>query len=230
MTTDPSPVEPSSTLQTLSRLDFEGADRVRKWGSAPLLRREVEPMNYVHAHTSIPVPKILDSHFEDDADDDKSWILIQKPPGLQLGSAWPDMDAGARQETTRQLKSHLQQLHRLHPPRAGWIGSVSRGPAFDHRLSNMSTCGPFTSVSEFHDFLAAPVRSSPRPEWFEKYRSQLADTYGVRVSHADLLGENILLDPSTGNVTGVLDWEMAGFWPEWWEFRKALFGSRSQPW
>jgi hypothetical protein len=41
---------------------------------------------------------------------------------------------------------------------------------------------------------------------------------------------NILLDPEIGNVNGILDWEMAGFWPDWWDYRKALFGSRSQPW
>jgi len=23
---------------------------------------------------------------------------------------------------------------------------------------------------------------------------------------------------------------MAGFWPGWWEYRKALFGARSQAW
>lgn len=190
-------------------------------------------MNYVRAHTSVPVPEIIDVHLEDDADGGGSWMLMQKLPGVELGTAWLDMDRGARQETTRQLKAHLQQLHQLRPPPhlAGWVCSSSGGPAFDHRLSNnKTTCGPFTSVGEFHDFLAAPVRNCPRPEWFEKYRCQLADTYGVRFSHADLSWENVLVDPATGDVSGVLDWEMAGFWPEWWEFRKALFGGRSQTW
>ena len=87
-------------------------------------------------------------------------------------------------------------------------------------------CGPFSSVAEFHDFLAALVRKSPRPEWLETCRCQLADTCGVRFSHADLSWENMLMDPPTGSVTGILDCEM-GFWPEWWGFRKALFGARS---
>ena len=29
--------------------------------------------------------------------------------------------------------------------------------------------------------------------------------------HADLSQENILVDPSTGAITGIIDWEMAGF-------------------
>ncbi len=42
--------------------------------------------------------------------------------------------------------------------------------------------------------------------------------------------ENILVDQRSGDVTGIIDWEMAGFWPEWWEYRKALFGGRYQQW
>jgi hypothetical protein len=34
-------------------------------------------------------------------------------------------------------------------------------------------------------------------------------------SHGDLSEINILLDPETGSVTGVLDWELAGFYPSW---------------
>jgi hypothetical protein len=36
------------------------------------------------------------------------------------------------------------------------------------------------------------------------------------------------VDEITGDVTGLIDWEMARFWPEWREYRKALFGGRCQ--
>lgn len=187
-------------------------------------------MTYVRQKTSVPLPAILQVCLEDESDQKKCWILMERLPGCQLGSAWPEMDDKARAETIRQLRSHLEQLHQLHPPQAGLVGSISGGPVYDHRLSNMHTCGPFVSVAEFHDFLVAPVTQCPHPEQVAKYRSQLPDTYATRFSHADLSGENILVDASTGTVTGILDWEMAGFWPEWWEYRKALFGARSRPW
>lgn len=34
-------------------------------------------------------------------------------------------------------------------------------------------------------------------------------------AHGDLTETNILLDPSSGAITGILDWEMAGFYPAW---------------
>ncbi|KAK5656626.1 hypothetical protein OQA88_4606 [Cercophora sp. LCS_1] len=89
---------------------------------------------------------------------------------------------------------------------------------------------PFPAVTGFHDHLVAPVKKSPRPDWAAKYRSRLPDRHDVRFSHADLSWSNILLDRETGNVTGILDWEMAGFFPAWWEYRKSLDGARCRPW
>ncbi|KND87027.1 hypothetical protein TOPH_08325 [Tolypocladium ophioglossoides CBS 100239] len=125
-------------LQRPSRLTFEGPDSVRKRGRSFQLRREVEAMNFVQRNTSIPIPTVLEVHF-----DDRSYV------------------------------------------------------------------GSF--CNECQD-------------------SNLPDTYDIRFTHADLSWENILVDVRTGKVNAILDWEMAGFWPEWWEYRKAVFGCRSQPW
>lgn len=55
---------------------------------------------------------------------------------------------------------------------------------------------------------------------------------GHRMSftHADLNSRNILVDEvvqqdgSLGwRVTGIVDWEMAGYYPEYWEYTKALY-------
>ncbi|RMZ71997.1 Aminoglycoside 3 -phosphotransferase [Pyrenophora seminiperda CCB06] len=120
-------------------------------------------MNYVQTHTSIPLPIVLDVNF-DETEGEESWIIMTRLPGCQLGEAWPSMTNNAKAQTTSQLKSHFKQLHRLHPPEPAWIGSRSHGPAYDHRLDNRATCGPFASVGEFHDFLVAPVKNSPCPD------------------------------------------------------------------
>lgn len=201
----------------------------RKEADTYRLRREVEAIDYVRKHTSIPVPKILDIYL--DADErGGSWAIMNLIPGQQLGEAWRTMRVSAKAQTISDLKSYLEQLRRLRPSEPGWIGSCSGGPAYDHRINNRATCGPFASISEFHDFLVASIKNCPRPEWVAKYRSQLPDDHPIVFAHADISWENILVDPATGIVTGIVDWEMAGFWPQWWEYRKALFGSRSQLW
>jgi hypothetical protein len=43
----------------------------------------------------------------------------------------------------------------------------------------------------------------------------------VIFSHADFSPVHVLLDPVDGALQGVLDWEMAGWYPAYWEYRKA---------
>jgi aminoglycoside phosphotransferase (APT) family kinase protein len=187
-------------------------------------------MDYVRRNTSLPIPAIVEVPLETNVGKEQSWIVMERLPGVELGVAWPSMSEDARSEAIRLLRSYFEQLHGLRPHGSGWIGSCSGGPAYDHRLSNRSACGPFAAVSEFHDYLVAPLKNCPRPEWASRYRTQLPDSHEIRFAHADFSWENVLLDPDTGDVSAILDWEMAGFWPAWWEYRKALFGSRSQPW
>ncbi|KAJ3567085.1 hypothetical protein NP233_g6601 [Leucocoprinus birnbaumii] len=42
-----------------------------------------------------------------------------------------------------------------------------------------------------------------------------ADPLNFRFSHGDLHDENILIDPQSGAITGIIDWEAAGFRPSW---------------
>lgn len=80
-------------------------------------------------------------------------------------------------------------------------------------------------MSDFNDFLVAPVRRCPHSERATEYRKRLSDFYEVCFTHAYIGYDHIFVEPQTGNVTGIIDWEMAGFWPEWWEYRKALYVS-----
>ncbi|KAH0591955.1 hypothetical protein MHUMG1_10330 [Metarhizium humberi] len=109
--------------------------------------------------------------------------------------------------------------HRLRPSGSGWIGSFWRACMTIDQTTSLH--GPFASLAEFNDFLVAPVQDCPRPELAAKYRNVPSDDYCIMFACADFSGENILVDPENGSVTG-----MAGFWPKWWEFRRGLFASR----
>ncbi|KAF2874652.1 hypothetical protein BDV95DRAFT_675014 [Massariosphaeria phaeospora] len=65
---------------------------------------------------------------------------------------------------------------------------------------------------------------SPKPSYIGSYDHEVIFT------HADLCGDHILVEPSTGKITGIIDWEMAGWWPAYWEYSKSLFGNRYMKW
>ena len=96
-------------------------------------------------------------------------------------------------------------------------------------------CGPFDSEFEFLEAFAfrarPPTRQNTDYSAFEKiiqvYRTvrplyrgfaySLSDRPNetFHLAHGDLSSWNILVDPATGAITGVVDWEMAGFRPAW---------------
>lgn len=74
------------------------------------------------------------------------------------------------------------------------------------------------------------MKQCPYPHLAAKFRASFSGDHRVHFAHADLSYDHVMVDPVPGAVTGILDWEMAGFWPEWWEYRKALFCSRQRRW
>lgn len=205
------------------------SETVRKRGATYRIQREVEAMRYVQQHTSIHVPRVIEVRLGEDKRDD-AWFLMERLGGVQLDSAWSSLDSSSKAWVINQLKSYFAELHALRPPISPeWIGSCSHGPAYDHRIDNMDTCGPFESVKAFHDMLMAPA-GTRFPHLIPIYRYRLPDEDEIVFAHGDISWEHIFVDPTTGLVTGIIDWEMAGFWPRWWEYRKGLYGGRPQPW
>ncbi|KAK3370605.1 hypothetical protein B0H63DRAFT_552721 [Podospora didyma] len=46
--------------------------------------------------------------------------------------------------------------------------------------------------------------------------------------HGDLSAVNIMVDPATATVTGIIDWEYGGFYPSWFEFARLSLSHTAQ--
>jgi aminoglycoside phosphotransferase (APT) family kinase protein len=66
----------------------------------------------------------------------------------------------------------------------------------------------FEKTLEVYDVVASLYRQSE-----ESDMSPHSETF--HFAHGDLSDYNILIDPDTGAITGIIDWEMAGFRPPW---------------
>lgn len=119
------------------------------------------------------------------------------------------------------------------------VGPINDITFLDYpRQVDPQRCGPFNSersVMEAFAFLGTPpTRPGGKLScWvFEKtlevydvvkqfynnsQQSEVSSSNHDRFhfAHGDLSSFNILIDPSTGAVTGIIDWEMAGFRPAW---------------
>lgn len=83
------------------------------------------------------------------------------------------------------------------------------GIPHDTSLATKSRRWPYEKVLEVYECI--------QPCYADKACSELGSSDGslFHLAHGDLSISNLLLDPSSGHVTGVLDWEVSGFRPAW---------------
>lgn len=81
--------------------------------------------------------------------------------------------------------------------------------------------GPFDTEKDFHDFFVEKDNES-LPPLFKRYvRETLRDDHEIHFAHGDFSPRNIHVDEN-GHVLAVLDWERAGWYPEYWDHNRIL--------
>jgi aminoglycoside phosphotransferase len=80
--------------------------RIAKMGKS-ILRQEVDNLNFVREHTSIPVPEVFDSY---DIDGGGHCIIMSRVPGITLHEAWPHLSNQSKLCILDELIGYVQQL------------------------------------------------------------------------------------------------------------------------
>lgn len=190
---------------------------------------EAATLNYVRGHTSIPVAKVHCAFQHGDA----TYILMERLPGQKLAHGWTQRSVESQQNILSQLKGMVNQMRDLKPPHGSAVANVDGGSLTDPRLPGLGLAhpvqtstrfGPFEDVKAFHRWLRRPAYDR-QDDNFAEVNDLIAfheDTeWGMPVFiHGDLSSLNILADGDT--VTGIVDWETAGWYPAYWEYTTAM--------
>ncbi|PNY27605.1 Uncharacterized protein TCAP_02469 [Tolypocladium capitatum] len=181
---------------------------------------ELEAMEFVRKHTTIPIPRIYEIYGYDGG----QHLVMQEARGGHVKVHYGGMTPGQVKTFGLDLAGCLNQLRSLQPPAAGFVGSLSLGSSLDHRLSG-TRFGPFHSVADFHTYLR---RGRPLQHWENEPDvvrvHSTPDEYRVTFCHADLNPNNIMV--KHGRITAIIDWEFAGWYPEYWDYTKMYWGER----
>ena len=141
---------------------------------------------------------------------------------------WRTMTSDQVKTFEKELADVIQQLRNLKSPAEGFVGSLSLSANLDHRLSG-TRFGPFHNVADFHTYLRS---GRPLEQWENKPDVMKVhsrpEAYSVKFTHADLHPNNIAVQD--GHITGIIDWEFAGWYPEYWEYTKMYFGELRPNW
>ncbi|CDO75916.1 hypothetical protein BN946_scf184873.g5 [Trametes cinnabarina] len=187
-------------------------------------QNEFNALKLVRQHTSVPVPEPLDliglpPHPNDPFKKQRAYLLTTRLPGTPLAYCEDMLSDRDFEHVAAQMKDHLAQLRTIpktvNPDMA--ICNVSGERCIDPRLRDWNPVGPFPDEAAFSQLMRFPDDPARRG-------------HKIVFSHGDLNPRNILVnrfarpDGSRGwRVTGIVDWETAGFYPEYWDYTKAMF-------
>ncbi|WEW59267.1 hypothetical protein PRK78_004736 [Emydomyces testavorans] len=204
---------------------------VVKYGRHVRAQREAMTINFIRETCpQIPVPQVLGAWEEGKGDDTVGYLAMSRMPGVMLSQKWPHLTEPQREHILKDLEQILQQLREIHAPPATWIGAIDGGPAADVRARHAEFGGPFRTESDFGEWLISLIHPESMqyrgPFYIDTLRNCLKKyNHQLRFAHGDLGPHNILVSEE-GRVSAIIDWEFAGWYPEYWEYIKMIQFSR----
>lgn len=181
---------------------------------------EAATMRFVRSRTSIPIPLVYDVYLDKNCSD-KAFLLMEYVEGDVLRDVWDTMPSIQQQGIMSQLRDYLQELRLIKGTIIGSVGGSSckdqlferdqriYGPYENETMFNEGIIDAIKAISQdvFIDMVADMVRAMPKHE--------------IVLTHSDITPRNIIV--RDGKIVAILDWELGGFYPEYWEYVKALY-------
>lgn len=189
-----------------------------KTGSS-VRKSEAETMRFIRDRTTIPVPEVYNAYT--DQQTGKGWIVMEFIPGDNLDKVWDNYTDTEKESVISLLRGYMDELRCI---KGTFIGSVDGSPCNDQYFdSTPDGYGPFADEEEFNRGIVAALKEAVPEDWSSftcDMWLEVMKGHEVVMTHNDLDPRNILVRGS--EVVALLDWELSGYYPEYWEYCKAL--------
>ncbi|KAG6256858.1 hypothetical protein E4U23_000403 [Claviceps purpurea] len=183
----------------------------------PMLANEFAALQLVRRHTNVPVPSALDLV----SDSENSYLLTTTVRGVPLGRC---IDTLSHDEVTtlvgdlQECLSKLRAIPKEVAPKYAITNALGKA-CYDGRLITGSDYdeargdffGPFVDEDDFNDTL----RCGALPNVVHRSGHEIV------LTHGDLNMRNIMMH--NGRLSGFIDWETCGWYPDYWDYTKAHF-------
>lgn len=167
----------------------------------------------------IPVPKLLGcGEHPGDPFNRIFSILMTRLPGVTLENSYDPLQVEAEEPWLHELKTCVHSMRLWSPPVEESICSAIGTCIRSSRVPG-HVMGPFTNKKDFYEYLFSPA-SRHGFKSTAKYGEALSCAKKIRqrphritFTHGGLKAHNILVGDD-GHLSGFLDWECAGWYPE----------------
>lgn len=201
-----------SASRYVQRLPFGMYIKMRPKSVAESGKNEFGALALIRNSSTLKVPQPLDLV----CDRRRSYMITGRMPGVTAQSMYPRLSDEQLMLLAQDLSAYLTELRRIRKPPGLADAAVSNtigGGCVHARIdeshgTTFESHGPFPDEATFHDYLL--TRRPPAPDEVQR------TGHAIRLSHGDLALRNILID-GRGRLIGLVDWENAGWYPEYWE-------------
>lgn len=184
----------------------------------------------------MPVPKMIScGEHPNDPYNRFCPILMTRLPGISLENSFDPLLVESEEPWLWELKDCVHSMREWVSPHAGRICSVIDSPLRSIRVPD-HIMGPFANETELHEFLLSPSSGHGFKTTEEYIEAQVQANnirkleHRITFTHGDFKAHNILVGED-GHLSGFLDWESAGWMPEYWDFTTAMrFGGTTTWW
>lgn len=191
---------------------------------------EAATMRFIAENTNIPVPKVLSAFVRKGT----AHIVMEKIQGQELAKLWHHISDQTRASLLDQLRRYVDELRALQPPTTFAVGSCTGGSLQDFRQSRAPPpvrFGPFRTIQDFHiwmrDGLKQGEAANMEPADLDDVNEMIARQDGPWpppvFTHGDFNPSNIIVRDN--KIVGIIDWEMAGWYPHYWEYTSLKMAS-----
>lgn len=218
-----------------ARLAFADSDMIVKYGHGVRLA-EAEALHLVSTCMTIAAPKLLSAYILDGT----GYIIMSYEQGEPLEHYWDRVSEGEQNRILEQLRDYVNQMRDI---TGNIIGGLDESPCRDGIFEagfgdyTRYSYGPYPSEETFNEGIVQALRDRLSPKtlagendtesnFFNSEYILYQTVRGLKghkivFTHGDLHPGNIIVKDD-GTVI-LLDWGLAGFWPEYWEFYRAMF-------
>jgi aminoglycoside phosphotransferase (APT) family kinase protein len=153
-------------------------------------------------------------------------LFMSFMPGTTLETVWNKLDGSLKRSVKAELNDICVELRSLTRPDNMPLGGVAGEGCKDLRRNVRRTAQLMWTTKEFDDwqFSNPHFGSLIYIETLRRLSPPLPQKHVL--SHNDLRPNNILVEVENGqcHVTGIIDWQYSGFYPEYYESTKVMNG------
>lgn len=198
-----------------------GQDLITKYGRRVRPSEEVA-MRLVKQHISdFPIPEVSHSCYSTNF----GRLFMDVVPGSTLALSWDKLNDLDKERLCRETWAAIAQLRQIpKPPELNHLFQCSADGSPSHDVLIKDLEDPPTPLLD-DDALRARIFQRYHHFYGRRFTEELPNMLprsNISVfTHGDIAPQNIMVD-EFNRITGIIDWESAGWYPDYWEYANIM--------